>query len=615
LVYFNIWKVKVKMNTLVVKAILKKAKKLIKKRDQNGTVKYIKPISLKKLTKSVKHNLKLELGKLYSKDVENIILADSDTFHVTNKRVTLNRRESFEKTKKDILGNYQSSQNFKTYVKMSQEEAIQWRTKHKIIIQDPQSSKNTTDKDEPTLQIPLTTFSSFRCRQLINATLIQQCVEGKGFSKPTPVQSQCWPILLNGRDIVTISETGSGKTLAFAIPALMILATKRETCKDRNCSIQPQALILAPTRELAMQSHSVFTDFGKSLGIKSLVLCGGVPKHTQIVLLNRGSIDVIVATPGRLKDLILDECCNLSGISMLVFDEADRMLDMGFEEDVKFIIQKCPSHLSGRLTAMFSATWPKDIREMAYQYMNNPLTIYVGFDTNQKHMNDFVKNDNGYGSLHANPNVKQNIEVLSDFARRGRLCQLLKLHVGVTDNCKNRIIIFGLYKKEVSHLEIFLKRNGWKNLVTSIHGDKQQHARNDALHSFKTGTTPLLIATDVAGRGLDLPNVQLVINFTFPLTIEDYVHRIGRTGRAGSKGISYTFFQEKDREHAGELQQVLKNAGQDIPNELKKFGTAIVKRKKEHNLYGNYGPSSNALNSSKKAKRLVFNSDGEEEEK
>jgi len=315
------------------------------------------------------------------------------------------------------------------------------------------------------------------------------------------------------------------------------------------------------------------------------------------------------------KDLLQDECCNLSAISMLVFDEADRMLDMGFEEDVKFIIQKCPSHFSGRRTAMFSATWPKDIREIIFQYMNNPITIYVGYDNNHELINDTAKNDkNYYGSLRANPNVKQNIEVLDNCARQGRLCQLINLHFDSTNCNKNRILIFGLYKKEVARLEIFLQQNGWKKLVTSIHGDKQQYARSYALQLFKNGITPILIATDVAARGLDIPDVQLVINFTFPLTIEDYIHRIGRTGRAGSKGVSYTFFQERDREHAGELQHVLRNTGQHIPYELKKFGSAIVKRKKEHNLYGNYGPSSSTQNNNKKAKRLVFNSDGEEEE-
>merc|ERR1719223_38390 len=209
-------------------------------------------------------------------------------------------------------------------------------------------------------------------------------------------------------------------------------------------------------------------------------------------------------------------------------------------------------------------------------------------------------------ALSANKRVKQTVEVIDDYAREARLKSLLQKYAK-KNNKKNpyRILIFALYKKEAARLESTLARSGYSGLVTSIHGDKSQEASTNALAQFKSGECPLLVATDVAARGLDIPNVELVINYTFPLTIEDYVHRIGRTGRAGKTGISYTFFQPSDKGHAGELQQVMKQAGQAVPEELMKFGSTI--KKKEHNLYGNFGPKTGPM---KKAVKITFDSDG-----
>jgi len=307
---------------------------------------------------------------------------------------------------------------------------------------------------------------------------------------------------------------------------------------------------------------------------------------------------------------------------------------MGFEEDVRYIISKCLPSNRGRQTAMFSATWPAAIQNIAMEFMNNPVRIYVGFEA--------IVGSNGENdvddSLSANKRVAQNVEVLEDRAREARLRQILKMHYSKAGQSKPKILIFALYKKEAARLELFLQRDGWSNLVTSIHGDKAQEARNKSLEAFKTGTCPLLVATDVAARGLDIPNVEVVINYTFPLTIEDYgtsyqfschknsdmataisadipypifslhsVHRIGRTGRAGKNGVSYTFFQPSDKSHAGELQQVMKQAGQTVPEELLKFGSTI--KKKEHKLYGNFGPASSVP--MKKAVKITFDSDGE----
>jgi ATP-dependent RNA helicase DBP3 len=271
---------------------------------------------------------------------------------------------------------------------------------------------------------------------------------------------------------------------------------------------------------------------------------------------------------------------------------ADRMLDMGFEEDVRFIISQCKSKEEGRQTAMFSATWPAAIQNIAMEYMIDPVRIYVGFEA--------IVGSNGENSmddsLSANKRVAQTVEVIEDRARESRLRQLLEQYHGKRNN---RVLVFALYKKEAERLENSLRRDGWK--CCSIHGNKNQGARTSALAEFKDGSCPLLIATDVAARGLDIPNVEVVLNYTFPLTIEDYVHRIGRTGRAGKKGISHTFFQPGDKSHAGELQQVMKQAGQEVPEALMKFGSTI--KKKEHKLYGNFGPSNGPM---KKATKIRF---------
>lgn len=260
-------------------------------------------------------------------------------------------------------------------------------------------------------------------------------------------------------------------------------------------------------------------------------------------------------------------------------------------EDVKYIISNCMPKEDGRQTAMFSATWPAAIQQIALNYMINPVRLYVGFEG--------IVGSNGENgvddSLSANKRVTQTIEVIEDRARENRLREVLRQH-----KKKQRTLIFALYKKEAERLEYSLKRDGFN--VCSIHGNKHQAARTQALSDFKDGTCQLMVATDVAARGLDIPNVELVVNYTFPLTIEDYVHRIGRTGRAGKTGLSITFFQPSDKSHAGELQQVMKQAGQTPPEALMKFGSTI--KKKEHKLYGNFGPRGGAP--MKKATRIVF---------
>jgi len=397
-----------------------------------------------------------------------------------------------------------------------------------------------------------------------------------GFSNPTPIQGQCWPILASGRDVIGIAETGSGKTLAFSIPALAHLKYRVEN-EGKSTAGCPKMLIVSPTRELAMQSQEVLEAAGASCGIRSVCVYGGVPKWTQKEALKNG-VEVVVATPGRLIDLMNEGACDLSQVSYLVLDEADRMLDQGFERDIRAIIGQ--TH-NGRQTALFSATWPDSVRELAHSFLTKPVKVTIGSD-----------------DLAAGTRIKQIVEVVEDRAREGKLNQLLKKYHA---DRKNRILIFVLYKKEAARIENNLSRSGWK--VASIHGDKSQEGRSLAVEQFKSGQIPLLVATDVAARGLDIPGVDFVINYSFPLTIEDYVHRIGRTGRAGRTGTAHTFFQQCDKLRAGELVKVLKEANQDVPAAMNDFDLNI--KKKEHKLYGAFGPKDYGL-PMKKATKITF---------
>ncbi|KAI9597148.1 P-loop containing nucleoside triphosphate hydrolase protein [Syncephalis fuscata] len=412
----------------------------------------------------------------------------------------------------------------------------------------------------------------------------------KDFKAPTPIQATCWPALLAGRDLVGIAETGSGKTMAFALPGLVYLQQQQTTesgqksKKNKHSTGKlPGILVLAPTRELAMQTHEAFERGGTQL-VRSVCIYGGVPKYEQRKALVNA--DVVVATPGRLQDLLDEGACDLSNVGFLVLDEADRMLDTGFEQAVRKIIGHCRA-TANRQTLMFSATWPDAVRRLADEFMRRATDNNGGV----------VRISIGNTDLAASGNVTQIVQVLDDDrAKEGELQRLLNdYHRSRT----NRILIFALYKKEAMRMEQNLSRRGWK--VQAIHGDKSQEQRTAALADFKSGKCPLLVATDVAARGLDIPNVEYVINYTFPLTIEDYVHRIGRTGRGGRKGTAHTFFTVTEKHLAGALQNVLRQADQEVPEPLRKFGGTV--KKKEH---GSYGAFFRDVDPSVKATKIVF---------
>ncbi|TRX97041.1 hypothetical protein FHL15_001835 [Xylaria flabelliformis] len=424
---------------------------------------------------------------------------------------------------------------------VSQAEIASFLSTHQITVVDPLSNE---------LMPPFIQFS-----QLPSSTLTAKNPFA-AFKAPTPIQAASWPFGLSGRDIVGVAETGSGKTIAFGLPLVNAVLDMPKVKSGGRI----RAVVVSPTRELAMQTNDELSKLTDHVGLKTVCVYGGASKDDQRHLLRKA--DIIVATPGRLKDFLEEGAIKLENAKFVVLDEADRMLDKGFEDDIKRIIG-CTPKKEERQTLMFTATWPQSVQALALSFMVSPVRIQIG--------------GNESGDLQANTRIEQRVEVVDQRAKEGRLLQLLKAQP------KNeRVLVFCLYKKEATRVESFLQQRGIK--VVGIHGDLKQEQRTRSLEAFKSGQTPVLVATDVAARGLDIPEVKLVINVTFPLTIEDYVHRIGRTGRAGKTGQAITLFTEHDKAHSGELVNILKAAGQPIPNELLKFGTTV--KKKAHSTYG-----------------------------
>ena len=380
------------------------------------------------------------------------------------------------------------------------------------------------------------------------------------FTAPTPIQSAAWPFLISQRDLIGIAETGSGKTLAFGLPLVVRLSQSKKKSSLR-------AVILTPTRELAIQVFEQIKQLAD--GSRQRVVCvyGGVSKDPQRGELRKAT--VVVGTPGRLKDFLNEGSVSFDKVRYLVLDEADRMLDKGFEEDIKMMVECMPSS-EQRQTAMFTATWPRSIRELASSFMRDPVKITIGEDRPD-------------GELRANTRISQTVEVIDQYAKQSRLVEILNENQAGSRR-DGKILVFCLYKKEATRIENFLRSRGFK--VAGIHGDMNQRDRLNSLDQFKSGSMSILVATDVAARGLDIPAVALVLNLTMSLTAEDYVHRIGRTGRAGASGRAITLFTEADKALSGPLINVLKAAKQPVPEKLLQFGTTV--KKKGHEAYGSF---------------------------
>ncbi len=363
------------------------------------------------------------------------------------------------------------------------------------------------------------------------------------YKRPTPVQSQAWPVAMMGMDLVGLAETGSGKTLAFALPAI-VHVNAQPPSRDGD---GPIALVLAPTRELASQIHEECVRFGQPCGVRSVCIYGGVPRTEQIQSLRRAP-EMVVATPGRLADLLSMRKTELSHCTYLVLDEADRMLDLGFEPQIRSLLHQMRAD---RQTLLFSATWPAEVQHLASGLLlPGYITVEVGGALAE--------------SGRANPNIQQHVVVCAEDEKLRRLVALLEKRMD-----GSRVLVFCASKRRCDEITRELRLDGWPALA--IHGDKAQEERDWVLHEFKTGAQPLLVATDVAQRGLDIKEVGTVLNYDCPSSGESYVHRIGRTGRAGAAGSAYTLLTSEDARVANEIRRVLRGSGQPVPDELERL--------------------------------------------
>lgn len=368
--------------------------------------------------------------------------------------------------------------------------------------------------------------------------IVRHNLELSRYTAPTPVQKYALPISIGGRDLMACAQTGSGKTAAFLVPMIcaMMAITIEPPERGRSRKHYPTALVMAPTRELATQIYDEARKFTYRTYLRPVVVYGGQDIKQQFRELERG-VDIIVATPGRLFDMIERARVSMSLIRFLVFDEADRMLDMGFEPQIRQIVQGCDMPTESRQTSMFSATFPKEIQRLAQDFLKSYVFLAVG----------------RVGST--TMNIVQKVIYAPENEKRDRLMDILPECTGLT-------LIFVETKKSADSLEDWLIREEIN--ATVIHGDRTQGEREDALNRFRCGNCPVLVATSVAARGLDIPNVKHVINFDMPSSIDDYIHRIGRTGRCGNTGTAIAFVSEKNRNVLRELYDTLKETQQEV---------------------------------------------------
>lgn len=383
---------------------------------------------------------------------------------------------------------------------------------------------------------PITNFNEAGVPDYVMKEIVRQ-----NYQEPTAIQAQGWPLALSGMDMVGIAQTGSGKTLGYLLPA--IIHVNNQPYLERGDG--PIVLVLAPTRELAQQIQEVAVEFGKTSKIKSTCIFGGAPKGAQIRDLENGC-EIVIATPGRLIDILEMGKTNLRRCTYLVLDEADRMLDMGFEPQIRKIIEQIRPD---RQCLMWSATWPKEVCRLAEDFLTNYVHINIGAT-----------------SLHANHNILQIVDVCEEHQKEQKLARLLE-EIGCEP--QNKILVFAETKRKADDLTRLMRREGYPAMC--IHGDKQQKERDWVLNEFKRGSTSILVATDVAARGLDVDDVKFVINYDYPNNSEDYIHRIGRTGRRNRTGTAYTLFTPSNSPKAKDLVSVLVEAKQVVNPKLQEM--------------------------------------------
>ncbi len=353
-----------------------------------------------------------------------------------------------------------------------------------------------------------------------------QALSKEGYTNPTPVQQQAIPVILQKRDLLGCAQTGTGKTAAFTIPVLQLMHLQQQQSPQRQRRIQ--TLILTPTRELAIQIGESIAAYGRFLPFKHKVIFGGVPQHSQVLAIRSG-IDIIVATPGRLLDLMQQRILTLNDIQYFILDEADRMLDMGFVHDVKRIIAKLPVK---KQTLFFSATMPGEIKKLADMLLTNPVKVEVTPPASTVEL------------------IQQSVYFVEKQNKLPLLIQLMK------DTKLENVLIFTQMKHSADKLAKSLNQAGIR--TEAIHGNKSQNARQNALLNFKTHKTRVLVATDIAARGIDIEELTHVLNYELPNVPETYVHRIGRTGRAGAGGTAISFCDWSEKIFLNDIQKLIK---------------------------------------------------------
>jgi ATP-dependent RNA helicase RhlE len=361
--------------------------------------------------------------------------------------------------------------------------------------------------------------------QLIEPVL--RALNEEGYTQPTPIQEQAIPIILQRKDLLGCAQTGTGKTAAFAVPLLQLMAEHAPAQNDRR---KIRALILTPTRELAIQIEESFKAYGRHLPLRHMVIFGGVNQHSQVNNLRRG-VDILVATPGRLLDLMQQRHISLDDIKYFVLDEADRMLDMGFVHDVKRVIARLPQH---RQTLFFSATMPPEAQQLANMLLDNPLKVEV---TPVSSTAD---------------TIQQSLYYVEKNNKRQLLIHLL------ADEQIRTALVFARTKHGADRIARDLSKAGIR--AEAIHGNKSQNARQAALTNFKNRRTRILVATDIAARGIDIDELTHVINFDLPNVPETYVHRIGRTGRAGADGTAISFCDYEEKIFLKDIERLIKKS-------------------------------------------------------
>lgn len=378
------------------------------------------------------------------------------------------------------------------------------------------------------------------------AAPLLKAVQETGYTTPTPIQAKAIPLALQGLDLMAGAQTGTGKTAAFALPILQkLLPFASPSTSPAKHPIR--ALVLTPTRELAIQVEESIKVYAKHTPLKSLVVFGGVDIKTQTPHLKTG-IEILVATPGRLLDHVEQKTLNLSQVQILVLDEADRMLDMGFMPDLKRILALLPKQ---RQNLMFSATFSNEIKKLADDFLTNPTLIEVA------------------RSNATNDNVTQKVYLVAQASKQALLTQLLR------ESDSQQVIIFTKTKITASKLSRALQKEGIS--ADAIHGDKSQKERIDALDAFKAGKITALVATDVAARGLDITDLPMVINYEIPSAPEDYVHRIGRTGRAGASGVAISLVCEEEEKYLAEIEKLIKRSITRETIEIKQTAKKVTK--------------------------------------